>query len=200
MGTRVIGISGGVAAGKSTVARILAGLGAEVVDADAIGHEALKREDVKRRVVSKLGGEILDDRGEIDRRKLGAIVFSSPDRLNDLEAIVHPIILERIREQIRSASERAAKVVALDAALLYESGLDEICDGVVFVDADEKKRAARASGRGWTAEDCAGRERRQIKTADKRRRANWIVDNSGSLKELENQIRKIWQQILDRNT
>ena len=195
--TRTIGISGGVASGKSTVTRILASIGAYVIDADVIGHDALKGHDVKRRIVSKWGAGVLDDRGEIDRKRLSTIVFSTPEKRKDLEAIVHPIILDRIREEIRLATAQGSDVIVLDAPLLYESGLDAICDGVLFVDVDEGTRAARACERGWTNEERTARERHQMNTEEKRTRADWIVHNSGSLEELEGRIKTIWQQILD---
>jgi len=195
--SRTIGISGGIASGKSTVARMLGDLGAYVIDADAIGHDVLRREDVKQRIVSELGGEILDNAGEIDRKKVGAMVFASAQRLKALEAIVHPVILEQIQEEIRSAAARGGETIVLDAALLYESGLDKVCDGVIFVDADEERRNARGSDRGWTAEERTRRERRQMDIKEKREGADWVVSNSGSLKELESRVKNVWQQIMD---
>ena len=193
---KIIGISGGVAAGKSTVARLLGERGAAVVDADAIGHEVLKRPEIRERVVAQWGKDVLNEAGEVDRQKLGAVVFSSEEERTRLESIVHPAILDRIRSRI-AAESAAREALVLDAALLNESGLVDLCDGVVFVEADRSTRAARAASRGWSAAECARREEHQMSVEAKRARADWIVDNSGSEADLRDQLDSLWRNITE---
>lgn len=193
---KIIGISGGVASGKTTVARMLAERGARVIDADVIAHEALRDAAIKEKVVSQWGDGVLDDGGEISRAKLGRIVFSDEAGLRRLEGIVHPTILARIRAEIAGHSED--EVILLDAALLNESGLSEVCDAVIFVEADRAARLSRAMGRGWSEGDCAARERRQMDLAEKRARADWVVDNSGPVERLGEQLAAIWRDIIKK--
>lgn len=193
---KIIGISGGVASGKTTAGRILGELGAHVIDADRIGHEVLRLAAVKRRIVAKWGAATLDESGEIDRKKLGRMVFSDEASLKALEGIVHPAILRRIRSEIKEIARKdPGRVIVLDAALLNESGLAGACDGVIFIEAGAEARSARVAERGWDAGEVARREARQMEIADKRACADWIVDNSGSIGGLEAQLKTIWQEI-----
>jgi len=119
------GLTGGVASGKSTVARVLEGLGARIIDADRVGHELLRRpHPAYQEVVRRFGSEILDPTGEIDRKRLGAVVFADPTKLRDLNAILHPPIIARVEELAAQHHARnPGAVVVVDAALLFEAGI-----------------------------------------------------------------------------
>lgn len=164
----VIGLVGRIGAGKSTVARMFAALGAEVVDADAVAHEVLDDPEVRAAVVARFGAEVVDPAGRVSRAALAARVFGpTPDHaaaLADLEAIVHPPVRTRIAARL--AALRAAedadgrrRIAVLDVPLLVQSGWDAACDRLVVVACDEPVRQARLAARGWSPEQIASRDR-----------------------------------------
>jgi dephospho-CoA kinase len=177
----VVGLIGGIGSGKSTVAAAFARHGARVVSGDQAGHEALRDPEVRQRVVERWGRGILNEQGEIDRRRLGAIVFADPAERAALEALVHPWIERRLREQIDAAArDPGVKLIVLDAAVLLEAGWNKACDRLVYVHAPREQRLRRlAAQRGWSAKEVAAREQAQLSLADKVRRAEDAVDNSG---------------------
>src|SRR5262249_45585671 len=145
----VIGVVGGIGAGKSALTQSLARRGARVIAGDQLGHEALRQPAIRDRVLSRWPA-VGDERGGVDRKKLGAIVFADPEELRALEALVHPWIKGRIAEEVaRAKSDPGVPLVVLDAAILLEAGWDSACDRIVFVDAPRERRLARLAGRGW---------------------------------------------------
>jgi dephospho-CoA kinase len=177
----VIGLIGGIGSGKSTVAAAFARHGARVVSGDQAGHEALCDPEVRQRVLGRWGRGILNEQGEIDRRRLGAVVFDDPAERAALEDIVHPWIEQRLREQIDAASrDPEVRLIVLDAAILLEAGWNKVCDLLVYVHAPRGQRLRRvAEQRGWSAKEVAAREQAQMALADKVGRADDAVDNSG---------------------
>lgn len=164
----VIGLIGRIGAGKSTVARMFAALGAEVVDADALAHEALREPPVREAVVARFGPTVLDAAGEVSRPALAGLVFGAgPEQraaLADLEALVHPPVRRRIAERLGRlrAEERAdgrPRQIVLDVPLLVQSGWDAVCDRLVVVECEDRVRHARLTARGWTAAQIADRDR-----------------------------------------
>lgn len=197
----VVGLIGGIGAGKSVAARMLAERGATIIDADAVGHELLTDPGIRARIVGRFGPGVLEaSDGEndhdhdhdpaISRRALGAIVFADPAALRDLEAILHPAMRERFRREIdRVNREGRSRCVVLDAAVLLEAGWDDLCDLVVYVDAPRDERLRRvAAARGWTASMLEARERSQWPAERKRRRADWILCNDGDLDRLVREL------------
>ena len=190
----VIGLVGGIGAGKSAVARALqAILRAEILDADQAGHRALLDESVRSRLVGRFGPEILSAAGEIDRKKLARLVFgdSAEQRTNrrDLEAVVHPWIRADLLARLEAIRQRGeTDVVLLDAPILLESGWDSICDAVAYVDTPWEVRLARVASRGWTAEELQRREASQMPLDEKRRRSDVILDNSGPVDTAAKQL------------
>ena len=186
----VIGILGGIASGKSLVSQILESHGAEVFHADRVGHEALSDAGIQKEIVRIFGQEILDADGNIHRPRLAKLVFGdSPERLRQLESVVHPFIIAKWHEFYRDAAGRHAEYVVLDAPLLLESGMKDLCDAILFIDTPLSRRQEFAARRGWPAEELAVRERRQLPLEEKRAAATWILDNSGSRASLETQLR-----------
>jgi dephospho-CoA kinase len=187
---RVLGLIGGMGSGKSSVGALLERRGGYLISADELGHEALRQPDLIERVVARFGAAILDERGVVDRRKLGRIVFADPAELRALEDLVFPYIERRIREEIRKAETvPGARFVVLDAAIMLEAGWDQACDAIVFVHVPEAVREERlARQRGWTREDVKARQRAQLPVADKISRADYVLDNSGSTEETAQQI------------
>jgi dephospho-CoA kinase len=189
----VIGLIGGIGSGKSTVAAAFARRGARVINADALGHEALRQPEVMRQLVERWGPQVLDEGGEVSRRKVAAVVFAkSPEgraELRALESIVFPWIGRRIGEEIAAArSDGRARFVVLDAAVMLESGWSRACDRIVYVHAPREARLRRLAGRGWSAREVEEREGAQLCLTEKVTRADDAVDNSGSPEEVQCQV------------
>jgi dephospho-CoA kinase len=195
----VLGLIGGIGSGKSQVASVLAGLGARVIDADAVGHMLLNRRPVRDRLVARFGPGILaaDDPAVVDRRALGAIVFADPSARRDLEAIVHPRMRRSFAKTIaRAVAERRARAVVLDAAVLFEAGWNTLCDRVLFVDTPRPERLARlAAQRGWTEATLSAREGAQWALDEKQRRADAVLHNADDLRQLETEVGRFWDSL-----
>jgi len=197
----VVGLIGGIGSGKSLVAAELARRGAFVVSGDRLGHEALEVPEIRERVLQKWGAPILAERGRIDRRKLGAIVFSDAQERKALESMVFPYLERRLREEIDKAErEPQTDLVVLDAAILLEAGWDALCDRMIYVQAPRQTRLARlASQRGWNEKEVNARESSQWPLADKEKRADWTVENSGSVEELSRQLEALLGVLKERH-
>lgn len=175
----VIGLVGGIAAGKSAVAGLFAAHGVEHIDADRLAHEVGAEPDVLRAVAATFGERfVAGDR--LDRPALAALVFGDPAARQRLEAILHPRIRARIVVALAAARARGHSAL-VDAPLLFETGLDTLCDTVVFVDAPPAVRATRAAARGWSTDELARREQHQLPLAEKRARAAHALDNGGAI-------------------
>lgn len=186
----VVGLVGGIGSGKSRVAAAFAERGARVISGDDIAHEALRQPAVRERVAARWGREVLDDQGEVNRRRLGSVVFADPGERAALEALVHPWIRDRIAADVAAArSDPSARLIVLDAAVMLEAGWDGICDRLVYVDAPKALRLRRvAEQRGWAAEEVEARERVQLPLTEKAARADHALDNSGTLDDLNRQV------------
>jgi len=171
--------------------------GATVISADDIAHELLETDaDIRCRITQRWGTDCLDQNGKIDRAKLGRIIFSDPDERAELEKIMHPRIIQRIHDEIHAAQTAPARWTVLDAALLFETGLQKICDVVIYVQADFNVRAQRArQNRGWDQDQLIRRQNAQLPSNHKRNRSDYIVDNNGSIYETDKQIQEIVQSI-----
>ena len=201
---RVVGLCGGIGAGKSTVATLLAERGATVIDVDALGRNVLTDDDVHAAVVAEFGDGMLDADGAIDRGALAAEVFACEGRLTDLEAISHPAInreLDRHLTRLADSTESAGTLlVILDMAVLVESDLGRLPDGrgyreVVVVEADLDIRLARLAGRGMTAEDALARIAAQANDAERQAVADHVVVNNGDEVELAAEVDRLFQQL-----
>jgi dephospho-CoA kinase len=182
----VLGLIGGIGSGKSRVAAELQRHGAVVLVGDKLGHEALLQPVLRDQVVRRWGTEVLNATGEVDRRKLGRIVFGDPAELRALERIVHPFIERGFREGIARVD---APLVVLDAAVLLEAGWNEMCDRIVYIDAPRPLRLQRlAAERGWSIKEVEAREQVQMSLTEKASRADVAVDNSGSPEHLARQV------------
>jgi len=194
----VIGLVGGVASGKSFVAAQFASLGCAVVDADRMVHEALREGPIRAQIRKAFGDAVFDPSGQVDRGRLGEVVFSDPARLETLENIVQPPVLERIGKALAAARARpGTKAVVLDAALILEKRLDRLCDHVVYISSEETVRQARArEARGWSPSEIARRESRQVPLKFKRERADYVIDNSSTPEHTLDQVRTILARVV----
>lgn len=195
---RIIGLLGGVASGKSYVARQFEALGAGVLDADCAAHEVLRMPEVERAAQQRWGPEILDPQGRIDRGRLAKIVFG-PDGRSEreyLENLTHPRIQQLVRRQAEALAQAGHPLAVVDAPLLLEAGWDAFCDALIYVDTPRPSRLARALERGWKEEDFAAREDAQESLDVKRARADMIVDNSGSARQTRAQVERYWHALV----
>jgi dephospho-CoA kinase len=193
----LVGLTGGIGAGKSTFAALLAERGAQIIDADVFGRDALRPgEAAWKAVVEQFGDEILAAGSmDVDRKRLAAIVFADPKLRIALNAIVHPVILRRIAdalERVRATNE----IVILDAALLVETGLDRDLDVVIVVTADPHTREARlVAGRGMNRADIRARMAAQATEEKLLRSADMVVRNQGSLDQLAAEADRVWGRL-----
>lgn len=196
--TPIIGLLGGPGSGKSFIARLFAEEGCGVIDADRIAREALQRPEVKRQLVGWWGQRVLDAEGDVDRAAVGRIVFDDADELRRLESVVHPKVHEK-REQMRNEMRKDPMIRAIveDCPLLIESGLDEQCDALVFVDAPRSVRLDRVQRhRGWNPTELDRREAKQLPLDTKRQRADDTLWNAGTETESRREVRRVLSNIL----
>jgi dephospho-CoA kinase len=196
----VLGITGGIATGKSTVTRMLAELGAETSSADEVAREVLERGTaVFREVVERFGEGVLKPDGSIDRAELGRLVFADEQARRDLEAITHPRIISAINESIdkfrrEHAGER--RVLAVEIPLLYECGLEDTVDEVLVVAAEQEAQVGRLTTRSMvTREEALSRIRAQMSLDEKVERADFVVWNDDSIEVLSRRVRAVWEEI-----
>lgn len=196
-GKYVIGITGPIGSGKSTVLRILRELGAETIDADKVAHDVMEPGGAAYdAVVAEFGQEILNPDGRIDRKRLGQIVFNNPDALRRLERIVHPAVFEEIKRRV---AESTHAVVALEAIKLLEAGLSiTICDEVWAVVVDPGVQMARLRERGMSEDEARRRIAAQMSQEEYARRADVVIDNSGDLDHLRRQVEAAWRRIMSQ--
>ncbi|MCA8915630.1 MAG: dephospho-CoA kinase [Planctomycetes bacterium] len=192
----VIALVGGVASGKSAVSRAFAKRGAVVVDADVEGHAVLQDAEVKQEIRDAFGTGVFNGKGEVDRANLGAVVFSDAEKLATLNNITHPRIRQRTQAKIEAGmTDPNVKAVVLDISLLLESGAyDGKYSLLVFVEADDKSRSERALRRGWQPGELERRQARQLNLEEKKRRADVVIHNNGTLSDLDRQVEEIWQK------
>ncbi|HXF70134.1 MAG TPA: dephospho-CoA kinase [Thermoflexus sp.] len=194
----LIGLTGNIACGKSTVARMLAEKGAYVIDADAIAHEVIRKgTPAYEAILQRFGEGILGPDGEIDRRRLGEIVFRDPAALRDLESIVHPAVLIEIQQRIQSGLE--APAIVIEAIKLIESGFARACDTLWVVTCSESEQIRRLmNDRRLTEEEARVRIRAQPPQEEKIRQADVVIDNSGDLEATRRQVERAWHQWVER--
>lgn len=215
---------GGIASGKSLVARQLQDLGAAWLDADRAGHQVLRQSEVRKQLRARWGDRLrmaalaapeadrpagltenpetlaAENRvAELERASIARIVFApapeGPRELAFLESVTHPLIREVLQAEVDAFQRAGVPAVVLDAALLLEAGWDNICDYLVFIDVPRAVRVARAASRGWSLEEFTIREAAQESLQTKRARADLVIDNSGSPEATRTQVRALWQSL-----
>ncbi|HEY6291982.1 MAG TPA: dephospho-CoA kinase [Terriglobia bacterium] len=192
------GLTGGIASGKSTVAAMLGQLGARIINADEIAHQLLRAgTHVFDEVVSSFGRGILDSAGEIDRRRLGDIVFADPEKRATLNAIIHPSIMARRLELIAAYSTENSKAVVIsDAALIYEAQIESYFLRVMVAWCPPEQQLARLMAKAELSREAA--ERRisaQMPAEEKRRRADYVIDCSGSIEDTRRQVEALYPEL-----
>ncbi len=197
----VLGIAGGIGSGKSKVAGLFGDIGWLVIDFDAEIRKALSTVEVRDTLVDWWGTTILDNDGNLDRKAVAAVVFSDQDQRKRLEALLHPMVLLTRQQAQTKAREAGAPGIVLDAPLLFESGQDQACDAVVFVEAREQTRLDRVrKHRGWTADDLHHREAAQMPLAAKKARSRFIVENERGKNTLQDRVAEISAILLNEGS
>jgi dephospho-CoA kinase len=196
-----VGLTGGVACGKSTVAKMFADLGAQIVDADTIAHELYRPgQEVLQQLVKHFGAEILKPDGELDRAKLATLVFDG-GRVEELNKIVHPAVIRQQDQWMRSLGEKDPYAVAIvEAALIREAGVKDRFDRIMVVTCKPAQKVARFAQRTGTSADAARadverRNKAQMPDEEKARRADFVIDNSGSVEETRHQVQRIYSEL-----
>jgi dephospho-CoA kinase len=189
-----IGVTGPMASGKSSVSRRFQERGAELVDGDALGWEVLRLREVREAIVAAFGPRVIDRDGEVDRPRLGRIVFADPESMARLNAIVQPVLLRRVRETLDA---RGRGVRVLDAAMLTKWRLEPELDGVVEVVAPEEVRVRRLrAARGYEDAEARGRIRGQALPPVRGARRHWRIENEGDRARLLARADEIWEEIV----
>jgi len=190
----LIGLTGGIASGKSTVAKLLASYGAETIDADQVARDVVLPGSVGlQAVVNEFGAEVLSDSGELDRDLLGQIVFKEPEKRKALEQILHPLIKKRTTELLAASK---SSVVVYAVPLLVEANVDYPFDMILTVEAGVENQVERiVRSRGLSEADAQRRIDAQASTAERSERADFVIDSSGTHAQLEQQIAILWPKI-----
>ncbi|MED4599169.1 dephospho-CoA kinase [Paenibacillus validus] len=192
-----IGLTGGIACGKSTVAAMLVRRGALLVDADRIAREVVEPgTPVLAKVIERFGADLLQEDGSLNRKKLGERIFGDPEARRDLEGLLHPSIRATMRERMRAyENEFPDRLVVVDIPLLYESGLQSMVERVMVVYVPREVQLMRLMARdGLSPEQAEQRLQSQMPIEEKRRLADIVIDNTGSLEETEKQIEAFWKE------
>ena len=195
---RVVGLTGGIASGKSFVAELLTGLGAAVVDADIVYHELLSRDELRKKISDEFGDDFFFPDGTLNRKKLGKLVFSDKSALKRLNAITHPVVRAELFARLKAFQEQkpAPLVAVVVVPLLYEVGWDEHVEAVIVVTVDEKTQIERLMNRnGWSRDEALARIGSQMPLAEKVKRADYVINNSGQRDETKELVKDIYERL-----
>jgi dephospho-CoA kinase len=192
----VIGLVGGIGAGKSEATRALAKRGCVIFDADAEAQTLLDRDDVRKQLVEWWGDGLLDANGKVDRAALAKIVFTDGPQRVRLEGLIHPLVREVMEEVLEKARQTGASGVVIDAPLLYEAGLDGVCDEIVFLDVPMEERIRRVrETRNWDEGELERREAVQMPVDEKRRAATKVIVNIDGREELAQRVTEVLAEL-----
>ena len=192
---KVIGLTGGIGSGKSTVSRFLAELGTVIIDADRVGHEALGTSDeVRRELLATFGWQIMTPKGEVDRKKLGEIVFGDPESLSRLNQIMHPRMYDMVKAQLEEYRRQGVAVVVLEAPLLIEADWTSLVDEVWVTVADESTVLKRVKEKlGLSERECLARIHCQLPSEERAKHADVVIDTDCGLDELKAKVKELRQ-------
>ena len=195
---KIIGLTGGIGSGKSTVAQFLAELGAVVTDVDRVGHEVLKQDSsAQTQIVNTFGKQIVGSDGKIDRGKLGKIVFGNPEVRVKLNQIIHPPIYDMVNAQLKEYRRQGVAVVVLDAPLLLEAGWNSLVDEVWVTTAPEATVLTRLRERmGLSEGESMARINSQLPSEERTKHADIVIDTDCELDELKTKIQGLWQRLM----
>ncbi|GAG65127.1 unnamed protein product [marine sediment metagenome] len=199
----IVGLTGGIVSGKSTVAKMFKSLGAKIIDADKLGHSViLPHRPSWKKIIRLFGKDILRNDLTIDREKLSKIVFTKQTLLKKLNEITHLEIIKLIKKEINLAKNKThnqEKVLIIDAALIYEAKIDRLMDKIIAICIDEDEQIKRLIKRNnLSKEGALQRIKSQMPMKEKVKMADYVIDNSSSLDETKEQVEKIWKKLVSR--
>ena len=190
----VVGLTGGFGSGKSSVAHLFKKMGAEVIDADKIAHDAMKKGSPVFDPIIELFGEALHPGGKkMDRDMLAEIVFADAKRRKELEAVIHPYVYEKIKEKIEATDNR---VVLVEVPLLYEAGFEKLCDKVLAVTCNFPIKMKRLKSRRFSEQEVRAREKVQMPEFLKAKKADFVLDNSKSIYQTQRGVERLWYKFI----
>lgn len=195
---KVIGLTGNIASGKSSVAAMFEELGARTIDADEIARLVVEPgKPAWREIIEKFGKDILEHDDTINRKKLGEIIFNDEDKRKTLNEITHPRIIGKIRELVHEYAKKKVPVVIIEAALIVEKGgLRDLIEGLIVVTSDEESQIKRLMERnGYSREEAVSRLGSQMPALEKLKYADYVIDNSGSLENTRIEVKGVWEAI-----
>ena len=194
-----VGLTGGIGAGKSTVADLFSKRGAVVIRSDELARQVIEPETPgQKQVISRFGIEILNDKGSIDRAKLAQIVFKDDVALKDLENIVHPLVRERTNQLM--SEQTSETIIVNEIPLLLEKKMESLFDFLVIVISSEKNRLERLFQKGVSEEQAKARIAKQVDDQARKAAADFLIVNDGNLDQLDADVQKIWQTLQERNS
>ena len=196
----MIGIAGGIASGKSTIAEMLESLGADIINADKICHRLINTKDIACKITKRWGDHMLDDHGKVKRHMLAEIVFSEREEVSALNSIIHPKAIKEIKSRVAKLQvEAATKAIVIDAALVVESNLIDICDIMLFVDTKKNTCKTRVqNSRKWPLDEITKREKFQGLLQQKREIADVVINNNHSKEDTLYQVKDFWYQFITK--
>jgi dephospho-CoA kinase len=193
-----VGLTGGIGAGKSTVADLFSKRGAVVIRSDELARQVIEPQTPGfKQVTSRFGNEIVNDEGNIDRAKLAQVVFNDDVALKDLENIVHPLVRGRTNQLM--SEQTSETIIVNEIPLLLEKKMESLFDFLVIVISSEKNRLERLSQKGVLEEQAKARMAKQVNDQDRKAAADFLIVNDGNLDQLEADVQKIWQTLQERN-
>ena len=193
-----VGLTGGIGAGKSTVADLFSKRGAVVIRSDELARQVIEPQTPGfKQVTSRFGNEIVNDEGSIDRAKLAQVVFNDDVALKDLENIVHPLVRERTNQLM--SEQTSETIIVNEIPLLLEKKMESLFDFLVIVISSEKNRLERLSQKGVSEDQAKARMAKQVNDQDRKAAADFLIVNDGNLDQLEADVQNIWQTLQERN-
>ena len=194
----MVGITGGIGSGKSVVAKVFARMGAYLIDADLVGKSIMENDgDVQKNVIQEFGEEILGDDGNIDRKGLGTIVFTSQAKLRTLNRIIQAKLIQAVKDEISEGLRRRKnEMVAIDAAIIFEAGVESFFDYIIAVTARMQDRVKWLKERGLSEREAQARIASQLKQEEKASRSHFVLENTGSIGDLERNAEQLYIKII----
>ena len=191
--SKVIGLTGNIGCGKTTVAHMFEDLGVKVIEADRIGHQLLEKEKIKKRVVSIFTESVLNGKGNISRKKLRNLVFKDKKKLKLLNSILHPLMVKEIKKKIRMSR---SNLIVVDAAVLLEAGWDSLVDKILVVITPYHTQLKRIKDQSdFSPVEIKGIMEAQFPQSEKIKRADFVIENDGGIDKTREQVRKIWEKL-----